>query len=68
MQSVFKFHIALAVLSQIDKGKLSFNQKIKIDKKDLLPNLYSPIRDENPNGATLTISKILKYTVSKVIM
>lgn len=64
MQSVFKFHIALAVLSQIDKGKFSFNQKVKILKKDLLPKLYSPIRDDYPNGATLTISKILEYTVS----
>lgn len=65
MQSVFKFHIALAVLSQVDKGKLSFTQKIKIDKKDLLPGLYSPIRDDHPNGATLSLSKILEYTVSK---
>jgi beta-lactamase class A len=65
LQSVFKFHIALAVLSEIDNGKFSFEQEIKIDKKDLLPNLYSPIRDEYPNGATLTISKILEYTVSK---
>ncbi|HEY4874252.1 MAG TPA: class A beta-lactamase, subclass A2 [Puia sp.] len=65
LQSVFKFHIALAVLSQIDKGKFSFDEEIKIDKKDLLPNLYSPLRDEYPNGATLTISKILEYTVSK---
>lgn len=64
MQSVFKFHIALAVLSEIDKGKFSFNQKIKIEKKDLLPNLYSPIRDKYPNGASLTISEILEYTVS----
>jgi beta-lactamase class A len=65
LQSVFKFHIALAVLSQIDKGKFSLTQKIKIDKKDLLPGLYSPIRDDFPDGATLTISKILEYTVSK---
>ena len=41
------------------------NQKIKIEKKDLLPDLYSPIRDEYPNGATLTLSKILEYTVSQ---
>lgn len=65
LQSVFKFHIALAVLSQIDKGNFYFKQKIKIEKKDLLPDLYSPIRDENPNGATLTLSKILEYTVSQ---
>ena len=65
LQSVFKFHIALAVLSQIDKGKFSLDQKVKIEKKDLLPNLYSPIRDKYPNGATLAISKILEYTVSE---
>ena len=65
MQSVFKFHVALAVLSQIDKGKFSLDQKIKIEKKDLMPDLYSPIRDKYPDGVTLTISKILKYTVSE---
>jgi len=65
LQSVFKFHIALAVLSQIDNGKFNLNQKIKIEKKDLIPDLYSPIRDEYPNGATLALSKILAYTVSQ---
>lgn len=64
MQSVFKFHIALAVLSQIDKGMFSLDQKIEILKKDLLPNLYSPLREDYPNGATLPISNILEYTVS----
>jgi beta-lactamase class A/beta-lactamase class A VEB len=65
LQSVYKFHIALAVLSQIDQGNFSLNQKIKIEKKDLIPNLYSPIRDKYPNGTTLPISKILDYTVSQ---
>lgn len=65
LQSVFKFHIALAVLSQIDQGNFSLNQKIKIEKKDLIPNLYSPIRDKYPNGTILPISKILEYTVSQ---
>jgi len=64
LQSVFKFHIALAVLSQIDKGKFSLDQKIKIEKKDLLPDLYSPIREKYPNGASLTIAEILENTVS----
>lgn len=65
LQSVFKLHIAMAVLSQIDKGRFSLDQKIKIDKKDMLPGLYSPIRDEHPNGVTLTIAEILSYMVSK---
>jgi beta-lactamase class A/beta-lactamase class A VEB len=65
MQSVFKFPIALVVLSQVDKGKFSLNQKIKILKKDLLPGLYSPIREKYPEGATLTLAEILEYTVSQ---
>lgn len=65
MQSVFKFHIALAMLSEIDRGKFSLNQKIKIEQKDLLPNLYSPIREKYPKGASLKISEILEYTVSE---
>jgi len=65
MQSVFKFHIALAVLSQIDEGKFSFDQKIEIPKTELLPDTYSPIRDKYPNGARLTIAELLEYTVSK---
>ena len=64
LQSVFKFHIALLMLSEIDKGKFSLDQKVEIPKKDLLPGLYSPIRDKYPNGVTLTIAEILEYTVS----
>lgn len=66
MQSVFKFHIALAVLNQVDKGVLSLNQEIYISKSELLPNTWSPLREEYPNGdIKLPLSKILEYTVSK---
>lgn len=66
MQSVFKFHIALAVLNQVDKGVFSLNQEIYISKSELLPNTWSPLREEYPNGdIKLPLSKILEYTVSK---
>ena len=65
MQSVFKFHIALASLSQIDKGKLSLYQKIDISKDKLLPeDFWSPLRDENPNGGSFTIERLIEYSVS----
>ena len=65
MQSVFKFHIALAVLSEIDKGKLSLDQKIEIRKEDLLPeDFWSPLRDENRDGGIFTIEKLIQYSVS----
>lgn len=65
MQSVFKYHIGLVMMSEIDKGKFSLDQKIEIKKSELLPGLYSPIREVFPEGTTLTIAEILKYTVSQ---
>lgn len=65
MQSVFKFHIALAVLSEVDKGSLSLDQKIEIGKNELLPeDFWSPLRDENPNGGSFTIERLIQYSVS----
>ena len=65
MQSVFKFHIALAVLDQVDKENLSLEQEIFISKDELLPNTWSPIRDKYPSGnVKLTLAEILKYTVA----
>lgn len=64
MQSVFKFHIALMVLSEVDKGRLSLDQKVSILKSDLVPDTWSPIREKHPNGVVLSISEILQYTVS----
>ncbi|MFH7016080.1 class A beta-lactamase, subclass A2 [Flavobacterium sp. FlaQc-47] len=65
MMSVFKFHIALTVLNKVDEGKLSLTQKIFVKKKDLLPDTWSPIREEYPNGDLyLTLDQLLRYTVS----
>lgn len=64
--SVFKFHIALAVLDQVDQGKLKLNQKIFINREELLQNTWSPIREKYPNGnIELTLSEVLRYTVAQ---
>ncbi|WP_318310122.1 class A beta-lactamase, subclass A2 [Flagellimonas crocea] len=64
MQSVFKFPIALATLSEIDKENLSLDQEIEINKDDLLPGLWSPIQEKYPNGTVLTLAEIIQYTVA----
>jgi beta-lactamase class A len=65
MQSVYKFPLAIAVLDQVDKGKLSLDQKIHIRKQDLLPT-WSPIRKKYPEGnVDLPLKEILGYTVSQ---
>lgn len=65
MLSVFKFHIALKVLNEVEKGKLSLGEKIVIKKSDLLENTWSPIREKYPEGnIEMPLSELLKYTVA----
>lgn len=63
LQSVFKFHIAVVVLHDVDNGRLDLDQAITISENDLLPGLYSPIQDRYPDGVTLKLREILAYTV-----
>lgn len=66
MQSVFKFHIALVVLSEVDKGTFTLDQKITVSKKDYLPkSFWSPLRDDYPQGGAFTIAQLIQYSVSK---
>ena len=66
MQSVFKFPLALAVLSEVDKGRFALDQEIDIRKSDLLPNTWSPIREKYPDGnIKMSLAEILKYTVAQ---
>jgi len=66
MQSVFKFHIAAAVLHLVDNGKLSLGQKILLNKTNLLENTWSPLRDKYPGGnVEVPLREILEFTVAK---
>lgn len=65
MQSVYKFHLALAVLNQVDLGVLKLEQLIAIDKGDLDNDTWSPLRDKYPDGGVqIPLSEILTYTVA----
>jgi beta-lactamase class A len=64
-QSVYKFPVAMAVLHQVDRGKLSLDQKIHLTRRDLLPNTHSPLRDKYPDAdVNVSLAEILRYTVS----
>ncbi|CAH0294117.1 Extended-spectrum beta-lactamase PER-1 [Chryseobacterium sp. Bi04] len=66
MQSVFKFHIAAAVLNLVDQGTLSLNQKILLDTSNLLEDTWSPLRDKYSNGnIEVPLSEILEFTVAR---
>lgn len=65
MQSVFKFHIAAVVLDFVDKGKLSLDQKIPLNKSNLLENTWSPLRDKYKDAnAEVPLSEIIDQTVA----
>jgi len=66
MQSVFKFHIAAAILDFVDKGKLSLDQKVFLDQSNLLENMWSPLRDKYPKGnIEVSLREILELTVAQ---
>lgn len=65
-QSVYKFHLALAVLDYLDSKALTLDHKLFIKKNDLIHDTYSPLRDDYPEGEMyLTIADVIRYTVSK---
>ena len=65
MQSVYKIAIGMALLHQVDLGKVKLDQQVHITKAELpLPPHYSPLRDRYPNGATVTISKLLDEMIT----
>jgi beta-lactamase class A len=66
MQSVYKFPIAMAVLHLVDAGKLGLDQAVTIAKSELVPAaLHSPIRDEHPEGASMSLREIVRFAVAE---
>ena len=66
MQSVFKFHIALAIMNLVEEGKLSLSQEVFITKAELMPDTWSPLRDKYPEGnVKVTLDEILRFTVAQ---
>jgi beta-lactamase class A len=63
MQSVYKFPIAMAVLAQVDQGKLKLEQKIRVETSDVLQG--SRILDEKSQGMEFSLAELLKYMVSE---
>jgi beta-lactamase class A len=65
MQSVYKLPIALAVLHQVDLGRLNLDQQIWIKPSDLMPpSRGSVIRDKYPHGTKMTVSELLDAMIS----
>jgi beta-lactamase class A len=66
MQSVYKLPIAMAVLHEVDRGRLRLAQPVRVAPKVFVtPGQYSPIRDRFPRGTTLTVRELVRYAVTE---
>ena len=66
MQSVYKLPIGMAVMKQVDAGKIKLEQKVTVTKRDFVRiGQHSPIRDQNPNGVEMSVSDLLRYAISE---
>ena len=66
MQSVYKLPIGMAVMKQVDAGKIKLDQKVAVTKSDFVRRgQNSPLRDKYPNGTEITISELLRYAISE---
>lgn len=66
MQSVYKLPIAMAVLKQVDDGKLSMDQEVEITKNDFVSaGQRSLIRDANPSGTKMKLWQIIEAAVAE---
>ena len=67
MMSVFKAPVAAAVLSSIDEGKLSLQQKVTVNRADVLDGSAVPSIGAHFHGEqmTFTVEQLLKAAVSE---
>ena len=65
MASVYKFPIALAVLNQAEEHKIDLLELIQVTEGDIRSGAVGPIaRDYPKGGVKLSVSTLLKFTVS----
>jgi beta-lactamase class A len=66
MQSVYKLPICMAVMQQVDEGKITLDQKVRVIKEDFVSRgQHSPIRDQNPNGVQMSVRDLLRFAISE---
>lgn len=64
--SVFKLHVAVAVLDKINREKLNLENKINISSADIKENTYSPLREKyGVKNLNLSLHELLYYMVAE---
>lgn len=64
MQSVFKAPLGAAVLAEVDAGRLSLDQTLTLEEKDISPP-FSPVADAWPARRDYTVRELLVAAVGR---
>lgn len=63
--SVFKYHVALAVLHKMDKQNVALDSIVLVKASRLLPDTYSPLKKKHPVGdVQISLRDLMKYSIS----
>ena len=64
--SVFKLHIAVAVLDKVNREGLNLETKINIPQTEIKENIYSPLREKyGIKNLSLSLRELLYYMVAE---
>lgn len=64
MQSVYKFHLALAIMNMVDNDELSLNKEYLIFRETFAQDLYSPMIEQHTEEVfQISLSELLTYSL-----
>lgn len=66
MQSVFKLHLALLVMHQVDLGKLALDQTVLVKRDQVLQKTWAPMMEQYQGEEfVVTVQELVQYAVSQ---
>lgn len=66
LMSVFKLHVAVAIMDKINKNELTLNQKINVSQNELDPKTWSPMLKKYPQtGFDIKLKELLYYMLAE---
>ena len=63
MMSVVKLPQAMAVVDALERSGRPLSTPVRIAPEELLPDTWSPLRDSLPQGGTLSVAELLRFTL-----
>lgn len=65
MMSVVKLPQAMAVVDTLERSGQPLATPLRIAPEELLPDTWSPLRDSLPQGGTMTVAELLRFTLQR---